>query len=62
MDPSNRTKELLQIISSKGPKALPKFVDCLSESPEHKELGRLFSPQSKLISPPKDELPSHVLH
>jgi len=53
MDPSNRTEELLQIISSKGPKALPKFVDCLSESPEHKELGRLFSsPQSK-FSPPR---------
>ena len=46
---SERTAELLHIVSSKGPRALPKFFDCLSESPEHKELGSLFgSYQSKL--------------
>ena len=46
---SERTAELLHIVSSKGPRALPKFFDCLSESPEHKELGSLFGPyQSKL--------------
>ena len=46
---SERTAELLHIVSSKGPRALPNFFDCLSESPEHKELGSLFgSYQSKL--------------
>ena len=46
---SERTAELLHIVSSKGPRALPSFFDCLSESPEHKELGSLFgSYQSKL--------------
>ena len=49
---SERTAELLHIVSSKGPRALPKFFDCLSESPEHKELGSLFgSYQSKLWCP-----------